>query len=247
MSNETIKMSYDFGQFKTLQGNRQIKRAHVNRLRSAFSENTEAIRYNPILVNEKMEIIDGQHRFEALKELENPIYYIEEPGLDIKDAQKMNSLVKTWTPTDYAHAYSENGNQNYKIYLDFAGAYPKIVFTVLIRYLAGYGKTPTTEMFRNGIFKVGSVRKAQKDLDKLMECGEHYEEYRRKGFGEALQTALNTPGFDFEVFVKHLDYRVASEILKPYDTKGNYLRAIEQLYNYNLPEGKHVFFSTQVI
>lgn len=247
MSTDTIKVSHDLSQFKTLKGNRQIKRAHVNRLRSAYSENTEAIQYNPILVNEKLEIIDGQHRFEALKELEAPVYYIEQPGLTIEDAQKLNSLVKTWGPNDYAHAYAENGNQHYLTFLKFREQYPKIGFNVLTRYLAGYGVTPTTEMFRNGTFKVGSVKKATENLDKLLECGVHYQDYRRKGFGEALLVALNTKGFDFEWFLNRLQQPKAKEILMPFDTKGEYLRAIEKLYNYNALEKNHIFFSTKVM
>ncbi len=246
MSKNTIKVSHNHSEFKILQGNRQTKKAHINKLISAFRENTEAIQYNPILVNERMEIIDGQHRYNALKELDAPIYFIQQPGLTIEDAHKLNSLVKTWGPDDYAHAYSENGNKHYTIYLRFRQEYPKIGFNVLIRYLAGFGSTPTTDMFRNGNFKVKSIRESKENLDKLITCGDLYSDYRRKGFGEALLIALNTKNFKFEWFLNRLASQRAKKILQPFDTKGNYLRAIEELYNYNLTEKNQVFFSTQL-
>ena len=38
---------------------------------------------SPILVNEKMEVIDGQHRLQAQKELNLPTYYIKNKGYDL--------------------------------------------------------------------------------------------------------------------------------------------------------------------
>ena len=59
----------DYSQFKYLGGNRDI--THSKKLLESITQNGY---FNvPILVNENMEIIDGQGRFEALKMLGLPI------------------------------------------------------------------------------------------------------------------------------------------------------------------------------
>ena len=53
---------------------------------------------NPIVVNEKMEIIDGQGRFEVCKEKGLPIYYnivnIHEYGYDQLDNRNLRQFLR---------------------------------------------------------------------------------------------------------------------------------------------------------
>jgi len=241
-----IQSSVDYSKFKTIRGNRDINKAHINRLVGAYKENTEAIKYNPILVNEDWQVIDGQHRLEALKILELPVYFIEHTGLKLEDAQKLNSLVKTWTPKDYAHSYAENGSTDYKVYLNVVENYP-FGHNIIVAYLAGSGVFPTVTMFRNGLFRVGDLKDAEKNLGRLMECQEYYVDYKRKGFAEAILVALNTPKFDWKWFLTRLETPFAKQTLLPFDSKGAYLRAIEEIYNYNCLSNKQIYFSTKVM
>ena len=55
----------DYAKFKTLQGNRDVNKLHVSRLKESFKT---AYLLSPIVVNQYYEIIDGQHRYEAAKE-----------------------------------------------------------------------------------------------------------------------------------------------------------------------------------
>ena len=52
--------------FKTQKGNRPINKNHLDRLILSMKKK---YLISPILVNEKMEVIDGQHRLQAQKEL----------------------------------------------------------------------------------------------------------------------------------------------------------------------------------
>src|SRR5690625_2430380 len=45
---------------------------------------------SPIIVNENMVVIDGQHRLEASKKEGVPVEYIIKPGLDENDIVRMN-------------------------------------------------------------------------------------------------------------------------------------------------------------
>jgi ParB-like chromosome segregation protein Spo0J len=65
---EKIFETRDYGMFKRLKGNRDITTNRVAIIKASI-ENIGYIS-NPIICNENMEIIDGQGRYEACKELE---------------------------------------------------------------------------------------------------------------------------------------------------------------------------------
>ena len=66
----------------------------------------------PIIVNKQMEIIDGQHTFEACKFNGLPIYYMFTVLANIDDISNINSVKKKWTMEDFLHQYVEKGNIN---------------------------------------------------------------------------------------------------------------------------------------
>lgn len=101
----------DYSKFKRLEHNRSVLNNRVARLKASFQEK-EII--NPIVVNEKMEIIDGQGRYEALKQLGRPIRFVIEEGATIEDCQRMNKCNKPWTSSDFVYSYASAGNENYK-------------------------------------------------------------------------------------------------------------------------------------
>jgi ParB-like chromosome segregation protein Spo0J len=80
-----IQVSEDYSSFKRIDGNRTINKAQVKKLYDSFNENPGLASAVPIVVNDKMEIIDGQHRFESLKKLNLPIYYYEVEGLKLQE------------------------------------------------------------------------------------------------------------------------------------------------------------------
>jgi ParB-like chromosome segregation protein Spo0J len=69
---EILKTS-DYTLFRTIEGNRNINLLHLNRLRQSM---LEKYLFTIIIVNENMEIIDGQHRFTVCRELGLPVYYV---------------------------------------------------------------------------------------------------------------------------------------------------------------------------
>ena len=73
--------------FQIQVGNRPINNNHVARLILSMKE-----RYlmAPLIVNQKMEVIDGQHRLKAHKELNLPTYFIENKGYGLEETQLLN-------------------------------------------------------------------------------------------------------------------------------------------------------------
>ena len=104
--------SYD--EFHRLKDNRDVLENRIGKLIASMSE-----RYicNPIIVNEKMQVIDGQGRFEARKSLGLPIHYIIVPGTTSDDCRRMNKYNSIWTVLDFAKSYAKKGLKSYQLLL----------------------------------------------------------------------------------------------------------------------------------
>lgn len=104
----------DYSVFKRLPDNRDVLSDRVNKLIASMTE-----RYicNPIIVNEHMEVIDGQGRFEARKEMNVPIHYIIVPGANSDDCRRMNKYNTKWTGLDFAKSYAKKGVSAYVLIL----------------------------------------------------------------------------------------------------------------------------------
>ena len=73
----SVYRTNDYSLFSKLDGNRDVNKAHLHRLKKSIKEESLCV---PIIVNEKYEIIDGQHRFSCWENLMLPVYYIVVEG-----------------------------------------------------------------------------------------------------------------------------------------------------------------------
>lgn len=164
----TVLKTTDHSIFSYLRGNRDISKSHVKWLTSEIKKDANILRYNPLLVNEKLEVIDGQHRLEAAKIVDTPVWFIIEKGLTLKDAQALNQGSKPWSPLSYAMSHSKLGNKNYDVYLAFRKEFG-LNHDVLVRFLS-LDLPITNEMFRSGAFEVANEaasRRLCEDLDEI--------------------------------------------------------------------------------
>ena len=102
----------NYSKFKTMEGNRAVKDGRVNRI--VESINKVGYVLSPILVNEKMEVIDGQGRLSALERLGLPVHYMVQNGIGIEECRQMNIHQSNWTNYDYVVSYAIMGNENYQ-------------------------------------------------------------------------------------------------------------------------------------
>lgn len=117
-----MERSKDYKKFKTMKGNRMINPGHVRKLKESFEKNG-IIAGKPILVNKKMEIVDGQHRFLALKELEMEIQYEILDGDGIEQAIVLNTNQSNWKMSDYVQSFAQQGIDCYRKLQKFEDKY----------------------------------------------------------------------------------------------------------------------------
>ena len=102
----------DYEKFNHSKFNRKV---HLSKKQIENFENFGII--SPIIVNEHMTIIDGQHRLAAAAFLKIPIRYIMLSGKTVSDIVAINSVSNNWVTRDFLEAYAEDGNEDYKFVL----------------------------------------------------------------------------------------------------------------------------------
>lgn len=107
-----VYITTNYSIFKRLVGNRDIPESRISKIVESIQ--TIGWVHNPIIVNEKMEVIDGQGRLTALQRLHMPVEYIIAEGAGNKECIYMNMNMVNWKLPDFIKSYAEQGNMNYQ-------------------------------------------------------------------------------------------------------------------------------------
>ena len=101
--------SSEYEVFNLLDYNRNINRNQVNKIKESITKHGY-VTSNPIIVDKDMNIIDGQHRFTACKEMGLPIEYEIQ---DVKDDLiiDLNTTQRSWSLADYVKYYALKQNR----------------------------------------------------------------------------------------------------------------------------------------
>lgn len=116
MMNDNIKVcgqvmsTYNYDMFNMVQGNRNLNKCNFSKLVNSMKEEYLEI---PIIVNEKYEIIDGQHRFSAAKYLGLPIFFIVVRGYGLSQVKRANIVSSNWVKGDFLEMFVAENKEEY--------------------------------------------------------------------------------------------------------------------------------------
>jgi hypothetical protein len=111
----------DYGMFESYSGNRNINPEKVRALLRSFNERHYPV---PIIVDQQMRVLDGQHRLEAARAGGFPVFFLKLPE-DIVPTQvirQLNADQKPYSLPDHLKLYVEDGREQY---LQFRRLYDK--------------------------------------------------------------------------------------------------------------------------
>jgi len=158
----------DFSKFKLLERNRDTGKSHVNKLIGSMQEPRGQV--EPITINEKWEVVNGQHRLEAAKEGNlDHVIVIMSYGATIEDVIIMNTTQKKWNFWDFLKCHSHESAPNsveYQKIKNFLKDYP-ISHKAALWMLSGNNHDYGMEDFEAGTLKVLHLEEAQKQGDLL--------------------------------------------------------------------------------
>lgn len=164
-----VFQSIDYKNFSMINGNRPLNQNKIKKIIREIESGNDMLMYYPVqvrVVDDKLQIFDGQHRFFICKKLKVPVHYIlinEEKKMS--DIAKVNSNVEKWKPQDFISCYIQNGNDHYKRLQLFIDTY-KISVGTSLRLLtngspgAEGSKPDMAERFEHGSFEIKTWDKA---------------------------------------------------------------------------------------
>lgn len=158
-SDVKVYITDNYSIFKRLDGNRAVADRRVDKIIQSI--NTIGYVTSPILVNEKMEVIDGQGRLSALERLKLPVEYIIHDGIGIKECRQMNIHQSNWTERDYVKSYATLGDKNYARLQSLIDSFSQIPIQVIVNACNQDTFRDSESKIKRGTFKV-----SEKDAEK---------------------------------------------------------------------------------
>ena len=239
-----VYITRDYSIFKRLAGNRDISESRISKIVESIQ--TIGWVHNPIIVNEKMEVIDGQGRLTALQRLKMPVEYIIAEGTGNQECIYMNMNMVNWNLLDFIKSYAEQGDENYKRLLSLVERYANgnlnVISTALYRVsksksreIKGGTLQVTEEQYRNAIPRLEYIKPILEDIDEKKLPG---------SIVTLMQTLIYY--YDYpEVDKDRLKHSVEKYIYNatPWVSNADCEKEVENCYNYGLGLDKKIFIA----
>ena len=226
----------DYSKFKDITGNREKNEGHLKALENAI-ENDNLLQVSHLIVNEKFEVIDGQHRLEAAKRLGLPVAYAFYNGLTLEHVQDLNKNNRTWKYGDKMHSFCSQGKKHYVQLSDFIDKYG---FGQWESQLMLGGKWASyRKVFQNGLFEVQDYEKACRIAEQILSFEHYFSRFRLRSFVLAMVEIMWNPNYDHNRMIRKLQLGKRIELRVD---KKEYIRHIEEIYNYRESHNR-VYFS----
>lgn len=247
MNNEEAYKVYstkDYSIFKRLVGNRDIPESRISKIVESIQ--TIGWVHNPIIVNEKMEVIDGQGRLTALQRLKMPVEYIIAEGAGNKECIYMNMNMVNWKLPDFIKSYAEQGNENYQRLLNLMEHYANGNLDIISTAVYRVSKSKHREI-KQGILQL-TEDQYKAAIPRLEYIKPLLDSIDAKKLPGSIVTLMQTLIYYFdypEVDKDRLKYSVEKYIYNstPWVLNTDCEREVENAYNYGLSLEKKIFIA----
>lgn len=232
--------------FTFMDNNRVIDRGNVQKIKESIKE--YGFLNKPILVSKAFQVIDGQHRFIAWKEMDKRDrpkikFIIETSDKDVNQLCRLTNLIaKPWKDIDFVRFYANSDIENsndYQMILDLMEEYNnkdfKLNITFAVLLLANTDNSSMMKIVKEGDFRAkNSIERCRQIIDRMLrykavlDAKELSKEvFNHKTFRLALLRIFNLP----EVDEKRLLSKINLVPLTRSATVQEYLKEIELRYN----------------
>lgn len=236
-----VYQTMDYDKFKFIGGNRRLVGRNFAKLVASMSEEQLMI---PILVNSKMEIVDGQHRYSSAKQLGLPIYYIVVEGYDIEQVKRANMVGSNWIKADFLEMHLQSGNPVYREFMDIIEAYGVNISDLIkiFAYVQQVSMNIVAKQFEEGIFDLEGKEMVLSYLEALNDF-DSFSQYRTKQFTGAFMKLYFHPIYDHEKMKERLKHRITQLVKK--STISEYLSLLtKDIYSYGAVK-KPLYYDTE--
>ena len=239
-----VYITKDYSIFKRLVVNRDIPESRISKIVESIQ--TIGWVHNPIIVNEKMEVIDGQGRLTALQRLGMPVEYIIAEGAGNKECIYMNMNMVNWKLPDFIKSYAEQGNANYQRLLALMEKYANGNLDIISTAVYRVSKSKHRDI------KQGTLQLTQEQYDAAIPRLEYIkpllDTLDANKLPGSLVTLMQTLIYYYdypEVDKERLAYSVEKNIYNatPWVLNTDCEREVENAYNYGMKLEKKIFIA----
>ena len=241
-----IFRTFDYSVFKFLPENRELIDLQKNKIKSLMQLDDD-LHLHPIIVNENMEIVDGQHRFEAAKALDREIFYVIDDNYNSHKLISINTSQRTWSTANYLRYWCQHSGEDYLKLARFMkekGLSLQAVFHWLDDHETCTGSNCYNYKFKHGLYKFNPT---EKDIE-LLEWARRFMEYLRdknykplrslesNPFHKGLKRFLTSPFVNKESFFQKL--QIVPFTFHNWLYYGDYLEQLVNIYNFRRSKDK---------
>lgn len=238
-SDVTIFKTKDYSRFCMISGNRGLNDVKIRKIIKEIESGNDMLRYYPIQVKtigNRLEILDGQHRYFISSKLLRPVYYIiVTEQKTMSEIAKINSNVEKWTQQNFINCYINNNNPHYIKLQSFLDAYKINVGTSLKLLSTGKpgkegGNDILKDKFEKGLFEVEHYEEAVAVVENCKRF-QAFNGWRDRAFIIAIHRIIEAGKISLDdlqpVFNKYPD------MLQKHQSVKDYIYNLEQILNKN--------------
>lgn len=227
--NNAVFETTNYDLFSFLDANRKLNIRNYSKLVNSMKEEQLEI---PIIVNEKFEIIDGQHRYTAAKELGLPIQYIIKNGYGIEQVKRANMVSSNWTKEDFMISHIQSGSKEYTEFKEIIDTYGINIADAisLFAFVQNKNQSIAGKIFDNGSLSLEGKDTVINMLESLEDFS-FFKDYKSKSFFSAFMKLFFNPDYDHKKMKERL--KVRSSYLIKKGSYGEYLEILtKQIYSF---------------
>ncbi len=229
--------NYDLFQFSKT--NREISKGHVRKIKKSM-ESRGFIPHQHITVDPNGVIIDGQHRFEAAKDLGLSIYYsVYTENYSDELVRSLNITSKNWGLEDYVHNFCQKGYEDYHKYQDFVKRY-EFPYGVPA-YMLGMSLPDVKKGSLEWPIDDSKIHGAAEVVVSVRKHSPSNSLPHKKQFIIAVMEIMNQEKVDSEELARKAGEAAEANRVSMRDSKDLFLRDLVKAWNYNRRKNKIEF------
>lgn len=181
-----IQTTKDYSKFKLVVSNREVDKNHVKRLAESIRrKNLLFIR--PLIVNDDMQVIDGQHRLAACELINEHVHYIKVAGLSKSDISILNTAQKNWSRIDFINFFAIEGKPEFKLLAKMINKYSDLKVSLVINLCCSDAKK-----LRQGIINISNADRAETVFKRIYEMKAKHRFVVEREFGLAFNSVIKS-------------------------------------------------------
>lgn len=200
----TIHKTTDYGQFNFFDD--RNRRVLTDRVYNSVKENNK-LENSPIVVTKDLYVLDGQHRLDAARRLQLPIYYKIDPNGTVEDIALYQKQTP-WSIKDYLYYYA-SVNSAYEFVCRICDTYNLMHNLTFVVDVCSSSEHATAD-FRMGTFKLkASEAVLERNFSNLCQILNRIREinpcdYLPKNVLRSLMTIISNKEYDHKLFIHKL-------------------------------------------